>query len=169
MFIQGRRHLGILRRAKPLPAMPRCHRWQRGRETSCSCLVSVQERRVHVQLSGSYLRGSSFGHGNSVHNERYTRTPRTCPLRARQRGMRRPRSLQMPTPQNLAVQQHRPQRQGPYQTATTCISAKAVTSSTVLWCGGCIASDSTASLSGVSFSISTPCSLTRVLFPHRKT
>lgn len=79
MFIQGRRHLGILRRAKPLPAAPHCRRWQRGRETSCSCLVSVQECREHVQLSGSYLRGSAFGHGNSVHKERYARTPRTCP------------------------------------------------------------------------------------------
>lgn len=148
--------------------MPHCHRWQRGRQTSCSCPVSVQERGVYVQLSGSYLRGSGFGHGNSVQNERYARTPSTCPLCARQCRMTPTRSLQIPTPHDLAVQQQRSQRQEPYQTLTTCISAEAVTSSTVLRCGGYIASDSRASLSGVNFSISTPCALACVLFTHRK-
>lgn len=136
MFIQGRRHLGISGRAKPLPAAPHCRRWQRGRETSCSCLVSVQECRVHVQLSGSYLRGSGFGHGNSVRKERYARTPRTCPLWARQCRISPPQSLRIPTPHNPAVQRQRAQRQGLYHTVTTRVSAEAVTSSTVLRCGG---------------------------------
>lgn len=159
--------MGILRRAKPSPAVSCCRRWQKGRETSCSCLVSVEERRAHVQLSGSYLRGSGFGHGISVHNERYARTLRTYPLWARHCRIRHT-PPPIPTSHNLAVQQHRPQRQRPYQTVTACISAEAVTSSTVLWHSGYIASISRASLSGVNFSISTPCSLARVLFTHRK-
>lgn len=151
-----------------MPAVPRCCRWQRGRETSCSCLVSVEEHRVHVQLLRSYLRGFGFGHRISVHNERYTRTPRTCPLCARQCRMRSLLFIQIPAPHELAVQQHRPQRQGLYQTVTIRISAEAITSSTALQCGGYIASDSGASLSGVNFSTLTPCSLARVLFTHRK-
>lgn len=58
MFIQGRRHLGILRKVKPLPAVPGWSRWQRGREISSSCLVSVQERGGGRAALRSYLRGS---------------------------------------------------------------------------------------------------------------
>lgn len=87
--------MGISRRVKPLPAVPRCRRWQGGTETSCSCPVSGQEPRVRVRLSGSYLRGSGFGHANGVHNWSYARTPRASPRCAAQHGLGLPRPLQM--------------------------------------------------------------------------
>lgn len=98
MFIQGRRCLGILRKAKPLPAMPGWSRRQRGRGISCSCLVLVQEHGGGCAALRSYLRGSGFGHRDSVHGKRYTRTPRTCPLHAGWCRMMCPPSSHIPTP-----------------------------------------------------------------------
>lgn len=142
--------------------MPRCRRWQGGTETSCSCPVSGQEPRVRVRLSGSYLRGSGFGHANSAHNWSYARTPRASPRCAAQHGLRLPRPLQMAA---LAAQQQSPAGRAAWA-AVTSISTEALTSSSALQCHGCIASDARASLFG--FSTSMPCSFARVLFTRRK-
>lgn len=161
MFTQGRRHLGILRKAKPLPAVPGWSRWQRGRGISCSCLVLVQERGGGCAALKSYLRGSGFGRRDSVHGKRYTRTPRTCPLRAGRCRMMCPPSSHIPTPCCAAGA----------RTVSYCDSlhsAKAVPSCTVLGCGAYIAADSRASSPDVNFGTLTPCCLACVLFTHWK-
>lgn len=164
MFIQGTRHVGILRKAKPLPAVPGWSRWQRGRGISCSCLDLVQECGGACAALRSYLRGSGSGHRNSVHGKRYTRTPRTCPLSAGQcRVSVSPILTYSYTscPCWAAAQTPGARTVSPHDHVH---SAKAVPSCTVLGCGAHIAADSRASLPDVNFGTSTPCSLARVLF-----
>ena len=153
---------GNFRRPKPLPAVCRCRRWQRGQETSCSCLVSVQERRVHVQLPRSYLRGSGFGPRSSIHNKRYARTPRTCPPCPRQCRMRPPILTDTYTSRPCCMPEAR--------TTPDCNHMHPS------WSSDLLDSASVQRLYcfwlhhlGVNFSILTPCcSLALVVFSHRK-
>lgn len=164
MFIPGRRHLGILRKAKPLPAVPGWGRWQRGRGISCSCLVLVQERGGACAALRSYLRGSGSGHGNSVHGKRYTRTPRTCPLPA---GQCRVSVSPILTHSYTSWPCWAAAQTPGARTVSPCDhvhSATAAASCTVLGCGAHIAADPRASLPDANFGTLTPCSLAHVLF-----
>lgn len=149
MFIQGRRHLGILRKAKPLPTVPGWSRWQRGRGISCSCLVLAQERGGACAAPRSYLRGPGSGHRNSEHGKRYTRTPRACPLRA---GRCRT-SVSPILTHSYALWScwAAAQTPGARTVSPMCIQPRQFPSCTVLGCGARTAAGSRASLPDVNF------------------
>lgn len=158
MFIQGRRPLGILRKAKPLPAVPGWSRWQRGREISCSCLVLVQECGGGCAALRSYLRGSG--------------------TRERCAWQEVPKDTQnVPTPCRVAQDECVPILTHSCTSWPCCAGLyplwpRAFSQGSSLlhraWCGACVAAGSRASSPDVNFGTPTSCCLARVLFTHWK-
>lgn len=102
--------------------MPGWSRWQRGREISCSCLVLLQERGG--ACAGAIWEALALGTGTACMARGTQGHPERAHSVQGSAGWVCPPSLHIPTPHDLAVQQHRPQGQGLCPTVTTCIQLR---------------------------------------------